>query len=97
MIRLEPRLSKRIGSGMQISVKLLGVMAQLMARRELLLDFATGPVTCDALKKRLLTDCAEHARMLSACRLAVNHEFARPDQMVHERDEVALIGMISGG
>lgn len=82
---------------MQIHVKLLGVVAQMMARREILLDFATEQVTCDALKKRLLIDCAEHSRVLSACRLAVNHEFAPPDQMVHERDEVALIGMVSGG
>ena len=97
MNRRKPRLPKRVGSRMQINVKLLGAVAQLMARREVLLDFATEPVTCDALKKRLLMDCAEYSRVLSACRLAVNHEFARPDQMVHERDEVALIGMISGG
>lgn len=82
---------------MQINVKLLGVVAQMMARREIPLDFATERVTCDALKKRLLAHCAEHSRMLSACRLAVNHEFAAPDQWVNERDEVALIGMVSGG
>jgi len=82
---------------MQISVKLLGVVGQMMARREILLDFTTEPVTCDTLKKRLLTECAEHSRVLSACRLAVNHEFAQPDQLVRERDEVAVIGMVSGG
>lgn len=82
---------------MQVTVRLLGVVGQIMARREILLEFATEPVTCDDLKKRLLANCAEHSRVLSACRLAVNHEFALPDDMVHERDEVALIGMVSGG
>ena len=30
-------------------------------------------------------------------RLAVNHEFARDDRPIRASDEVALIGMVSGG
>lgn len=30
-------------------------------------------------------------------RLAVNHAFARPDQLIRDSDELALISMVSGG
>lgn len=35
--------------------------------------------------------------MLGAARVAVNHSFVGPDHPIGERDEVALIGMVSGG
>jgi molybdopterin converting factor small subunit len=37
------------------------------------------------------------ARSLPKSRLAVNFEFADPSQSIHCGDELALIGMISGG
>lgn len=30
-------------------------------------------------------------------RIAINHEFAQPEQIIGESDEVALIGLVSGG
>ena len=37
------------------------------------------------------------AGMLPACRFAVNHAFAADDRAIAEGDEVALIGLTSGG
>lgn len=35
--------------------------------------------------------------LVAACRLAVNHEFAPPGRTIQEGDEVALVGLVSGG
>jgi len=35
--------------------------------------------------------------MMKETRLAVNREFAGPDQMVRSEDDLALIGLVAGG
>lgn len=35
--------------------------------------------------------------LVPSCRLAVNHEFAPPHRTIRDSDEVALIGLVSGG
>ncbi len=37
------------------------------------------------------------ADSIRSSRLAINHAFSREDQLIIEGDELALIGMISGG
>lgn len=48
-----------------------------------------APLLCDA--------CPAIAPMLPSLRFALNGEFAHPEAIVRQGDEVALIGLVSGG
>ena len=53
--------------------------------------------TCAAVLREVAQACPTLAPMLTGARLAVNSRFAEAGQVVREGDEVALIGMVSGG
>jgi molybdopterin converting factor small subunit len=55
------------------------------------------PGTCSKLRERLGEEIAALRPFLKTARLAVNSEFAGLDLTIREGDEVALIGMVSGG
>ena len=56
-----------------------------------------GPWTADQLWQRLLAECPVLAAHRPAVRLARNGEYAAPDTMFCDGDEVALIPPVSGG
>lgn len=56
-----------------------------------------GTCTCATLKQELERTLPALKDRLACARLAVNSEFAAPEQMIGPGDEVALIGMVSGG
>ena len=58
---------------------------------------ADGRVTCAHLRARLGEDLPALRRLLTTGRFAVNSEFAPDDRVIEPGDEVALIGMVSGG
>lgn len=53
--------------------------------------------TCAAILRALAHACPALGPTLTGARLAVNSRFAEPSHIVREGDEVALIGMVSGG
>ncbi len=79
-----------------VTVKLFGREADLAGRREVAVP-VDGAVTCADLA-RLLAEAEPSLRpALGQCRFAVNHAFAKGGESVGPDDEVALIGMVSGG
>jgi molybdopterin converting factor small subunit len=56
-----------------------------------------GPWTADQLWHRLLAECPGLAAHRAGVRLARNGEYAAPDTLFGEADEVALIPPVSGG
>lgn len=82
---------------MKMTVLLFGPYADVVNDSSVTVDIASP--TCSAGEvKALLADQYPMLRgMLSAAILAVNHQAVRPDQVVHESDEIAVIGMVSGG
>lgn len=80
----------------EITVKLFGPQAQSAQARELRLVLAGSP-TVGALRAALAAAVPALAPSLASSRLAVNHEFAADSDAVSATDEVALIGMVSGG
>lgn len=52
---------------------------------------------CGQLKDALGREHPALAPFLRTARFAVNSEFVPPDYVVREGDEIALIGMVSGG
>ncbi len=53
--------------------------------------------TCGEVRARLGADEPLLAGLLPACRFAINHAFVAEDCEITECDEVALIGLTSGG
>jgi len=83
---------------MQISIRLFGPMAPAAGKSIVDVTIADDTeITCAALRLELTRSVPSLLGLLSACRFAVNHEFVGEDQVVGAGDEVALIGMVSGG
>ena len=53
--------------------------------------------TCEALRDRLAADFPALRPHLPAARFAVNGAFVPSSHTIADRDEVALIGLVSGG
>ncbi len=56
-----------------------------------------GPWSADQLWERLLAECPALAAQRPSIRLARNGEYAPPESLFNETDEVALIPPVSGG
>jgi molybdopterin converting factor small subunit len=81
---------------MQVRVLLFGPEATALGRREATVE--VPPVaTCAHVKAALAASFPAIAGAIDAARLAVNAEFALPSRPIAPGDEVALIGMVSGG
>ncbi len=81
---------------MNLTVKVFGPQARLVGREEVALTL-DEPATCRDVRRALAATEPALASSLDASRFAVNHEYVKDDHRVAADDEVALIGMISGG
>ena len=82
---------------MQVKVKLFGPQAQRVGRRHVRVELADDDATCAALRRALHEAAPQLADTLADSRFAVNHEYADESRTIRADDEVALIGMVSGG
>ncbi len=80
---------------MLVRVKLFGPEAKAAGTRETALDLAEP--TCAALVERLAEEYPMLRPLLGTCRFAINHEFVDMSYKIEPGDEIALIGMVSGG
>ena len=81
---------------MNVVVKLFGAEADAAGREEIAVPLEEAS-TCARLRQRLAELEPRLGSHLPACRFAVNHEFVGDDYRLAEDDEVALIGLVSGG
>lgn len=81
---------------MEVRVLLFGPEADAMRRREAIVE-VEQPVTCEALRRALQESHPALGPFLAGARFALNSEFAHAESVVRPGDEVALIGMVSGG
>ena len=81
---------------MEVRVLLFGPEADAMQSRFAVVE-VEHPVTCDALRRALEESHPALGPFLPAARFAINSEFAGADSLIKAGDEVALIGMVSGG
>lgn len=80
-----------------LTVKLFGREAELAGRREVCVRVPDRALTCADLARLLAEAEPSLGPTLAHCRFAVNHVFASDEASVGPDDEVALIGMVSGG
>ena len=84
-----------VAAPVKIGVLLVGAEAAAAGASRIDVTLDQGG-TCEDLRERL----GEHAALrplLKTARFAVNSEFVASDHPVRAGDEVALIGMVSGG
>jgi molybdopterin converting factor small subunit len=82
---------------MTIIIKLFGPLRRAAGRGELAIAVEHERPTCGEIRARLGADEPLLAGMLPACRFAVNHAFVAEGCEITACDEVALIGLTSGG
>ncbi len=80
-----------------ITIRLFGPEARAVGRNEIAVDIVDDSPTCQHLRARLAETVPALGPLLNHCRFAVNHEFVEQDHAIQPDDEVALIGMVSGG
>lgn len=82
---------------MTLAVHLFNAEARLVGRSVVNVDLAAVRPTCAALRMALVQAEPKLEPALARCRIAVNCAFATDEQLLRDGDEVALIGMVSGG
>lgn len=81
---------------MNISVLFFATLKERAGREQLALELAEA-TTIMAFKARLAQDIPTLAPALPSALVSVNKEFAFPDDVLHNGDEVALFPPVSGG
>jgi molybdopterin synthase sulfur carrier subunit len=81
---------------MRVRVLLFGAEADAVGRRDVSVEAGEAP-TCADLRDRLVREHPALSRFLPAARFAVNAEFVDTARRISPGDEVALIGLVSGG
>ena len=81
---------------MEITVRLFGPEAEAVGCPQVTVGVGGAP-TCRELREALADRHPALAPRLATCRFAVNHTFVGDEHPVAGDDEVALIGLVSGG
>lgn len=81
---------------MTVRVRLFGPEARALGRGEVAIEAAPG-TTCAQLRSDLRARYPQLQDSLSHARFAINSEFADEAREIEPGDEVALIGLVSGG
>jgi MoaE-MoaD fusion protein len=82
---------------MRLVVRLYAVCRERARRDRIELEIAGDSADLSQLKAAIASACPEIAPLLAITRVAVNQEFAGPDTIAKEGDEIALIPPVSGG
>lgn len=83
---------------MRVRVLLFGPERAAAGVGEVRVELPRDGGTCADLRREMMAGAGPGlAAMLPAARFAVNHAFVADAHVLKEGDEVALIGMVSGG
>lgn len=82
---------------MAYHVLLFGAEALAAGSRRVELDLDEPALTVEELREHLAAAVPSIAGTVPTCRVAVNRHFVDANHKVTQGDEVALIGMVSGG
>lgn len=80
-----------------LPVLVFGMQAHAVGSDRLMLTSIDSPIAAADVLTLIAETHPDLSASIGASRLAVNHEFATPETLIHEGDEVALVGLISGG
>ncbi|MBB3209653.1 molybdopterin converting factor small subunit [Rhodopirellula rubra] len=81
----------------ELQVLVFGPQARTVGTDRMKLGKTKFPITADALMSRIVETYPNLSSSIGVSRLAVNHEFVESNSLINAQDEVALVGLISGG
>jgi molybdopterin converting factor subunit 1 len=81
---------------MKVHVKLFAILRDRAGVGELSIDLAPGASAAMAMAS-IAQEAPAIGESLSRVALAVNREYVKPDHILHDGDELALIPPVSGG
>lgn len=81
----------------RVEVKLFGLQSDAAGNRNLPVTIQPGQTTASDVLQQLLLQAPALSQSIGGSRLAVNHGLVTPDHILHDEQEIALIGMIGGG
>ncbi|MDC1142517.1 molybdopterin converting factor subunit 1 [Planctomycetota bacterium] len=81
---------------MKVNLLCFAHIAERIGSRELVLDAPDG-CSAEALMQQLEADYPKLQGALSACRIAVDEEFTKPDITLTEGQTIVFIPPVSGG
>lgn len=83
---------------MTVSVRLFGSQARMVNRDRVEIELPETEPTCARLREALAEAAPQLDGSLAGSRFAVNYEYVVDERtQIQASDEVALIGMVSGG
>ncbi len=82
---------------MRIEVLLFGAQAEAAGRDRIALSLPSAALKCGDLRDAIHAAAPALGAQLPGVRFAVNHEFVDDEHCIRAGDEVALIGLVSGG
>jgi len=80
---------------MQLNILLFGITKEIVGQQKLSVELPGQP-SVPHLMDKLRQDYPQLGELQSLM-VAVNNEYAQEEQMLHEKDEIALIPPVSGG
>lgn len=81
---------------MDLRIKLFGAEAAAVGKNEIQIRINPGS-TCEHLRERLAAEFPALGPLMAHIRIAVNNEFAADSLTLNSGDELALVGLVSGG
>lgn len=79
---------------MSMEILAFGIVKEIFAGASISVELTEPSVTA---LKNLLEEKYPRLKQIASYMVAVNNEYAQPGQIIHERDEVAIIPPVSGG
>lgn len=80
-----------------LQVLVFGPQAHSVGTDRLLIVDIHFPITAGELMTKIASVYPDLAASIGVSRIAINHEFAASDCLIGSGDEVAIVGLISGG
>jgi len=80
-----------------IEVLVFGMQSRAIGADRVTLNELSFPVAASEVLTLIARVSPELSASMGVSRLAINHEFADSTTLIHAGDEVALVGLISGG
>ena len=83
--------------GRTFPVLVFGPMARVAGKKQLPIRVQGDTITCGTLRDRIQRQYPHLAAMLRSCRFAVDGAFVEDARELDGTEEIALIGLVSGG
>lgn len=81
----------------RFTVLVFGPVARTAGAQEVQVSLRGDPITCGHLREAIRQQHPRLEALLRVCVFGVNHALAKDTQVLRSTDEIALIGMVSGG